>query len=116
MNPEQALPILKALADGINPTTGEAYPEDSLYCEPRVVRALFTAVDIVQREVDKNRRKERQPANFGKPWDEIEEQFLRNGYGAGRKPIPELAAALQRSQSSIRLKLEKMGMISRATP
>jgi len=115
MNPEQALPILKALADGINPTTGEAYPEDSLYCEPRVVRALFTAVDIVQREVDKNRRKERLPANFGKPWDEVEEQFLLTAFKAA-KPIVEMAGALQRSQSAIRLKLEKMGMISRATP
>jgi len=115
MNLEQALPILKALANGINPVTGEAYPAESPYCEPRALRALFTAVDIVQREVDKNRRKERLPANFGKPWDESEERYLVTAHGAG-KPRDEIAKALQRSQSSIRLKLEKMGMISRATP
>lgn len=115
MHIEQALPILKALADGINPITGEAYPESSPYCEPRALRALFVAVDIVQREVDKNRRKARLPVNFGKPWDEAEEKYLRTAYAAA-KPIPELATALQRTQSSIRLKLEKMGLVSRATP
>ena len=52
MQLESALPIVKALADGVNPVTGEAYPEHSPYAEPRALRALFTAVDLMQREVD----------------------------------------------------------------
>lgn len=118
MNLESALPIIKALADGINPVTGEAYSEEllraSIFGEPRVLRALFTAVDLMQREVDRERRKARLPANFGKPWDEVEEQFLRTAFNAA-KPIREMATALQRTEGSVRLKLEKMGLITRAT-
>ena len=54
MHLESALPIVKALADGVNPVTGEQYPEQSPYAEPRALRALFAAVDLMQREVERN--------------------------------------------------------------
>ena len=88
MHLESALPIVKALADGVNPVTGESYPEDSPYAEPRALRALFSAVDLMQREVEKERRRERLPANFGKPWSEGEDRAiavrLRRGRGHPR--------------------------------
>lgn len=119
MNLESALPIIKALADGVNPITSEAYSEEllraSVFGEPRVLRALFIAVDLMQREVDRERRKARLPANFGKSWDEIEDKALAAAFEAG-KPIREMAAALQRTESSVRLRLEKLGKITRATP
>jgi hypothetical protein len=98
MQLESALPIVKALADGVNPVTGEAYPEHSPYAEPRALRALFTAVDLMQREVDKSRKRERLAANFGKPWDEGEDREIATAFDAGT-PILEMARRHQRTQA-----------------
>jgi hypothetical protein len=110
MHLDTALPIVRALADGVNPVTGEQYPEDSPYAEPRALRALFSAVDLMQREVDREKRRERLPANFGKPWGEGEDRAVALEFDAG-VTIPELARMHSRTQSSIRLRLEKLGKL-----
>jgi hypothetical protein len=110
MHLESALPIVKALADGINPVTGEQYPEGSPYAEPRAMRALFSAIDLMQREVEKERRRERLPSNFGKPWNEGEDRAVVEAFDAG-VALPELARRHARTQGSIRLRLEKLGKI-----
>ena len=110
MHLESALPIVKALADGVNPVTGEAYPETSPYAEPRALRALFSAVDLMQREVEKERRRERLPANFGKPWNEGEDRALVAEFESG-VPLQEMARKHARTQGSIRLRLEKLGKL-----
>jgi hypothetical protein len=110
MHLESALPIVKALADGVNPVTGEQYPEESPYAEPRALRALFAAVDLMQREVEKEKRRERLPANFGKPWSEGEDKAIAAAFEAGAG-IPEMARKHARTQGSIRLRLEKLGKL-----
>jgi hypothetical protein len=110
MQLESALPIVKALADGVNPVTGEQYPEDSPYAEPRALRALFSALDLMQREVEREKRRERLPANFGKPWNEGEDRAIAVAFDAG-VGIPEMARKHARTQGSIRLRLEKLGKI-----
>jgi hypothetical protein len=110
MQLDAALPIVRALADGVNPVTGEAYPEQSPYAEPRTLRALFSAVDLMQREVEREKRRERLPANFGKPWTEVEDAALTGEFDSGLHP-PEIARKHARTQSSIRLRLEKLGKI-----
>ena len=110
MQLDAALPIVRALADGLNPITGEAYPEHSPYAEPRTLRALFTAVDYLQKEVERERRRAQLPANFGKPWTEGEDRLLIAEFDAGM-PMHEMARKHLRTQSSIRLRLEKLGKI-----
>lgn len=110
MQLESALPIVKALADGVNPVTGEQYPENSPYAEPRALRALFSAVDLMQREVERARRRERLPANFGKPWKEGEDSAIVTSFDSG-VAIAELARKHARTQGSIRLRLEKLGKL-----
>ncbi|HEX5628405.1 MAG TPA: hypothetical protein VFX72_02445, partial [Usitatibacteraceae bacterium] len=99
MHLESALPIVKALADGVNPVTGEQYPEASPYAEPRALRALFSAVDLMQREVERERRRERLPANFGKPWSDGEDKSIAASFDAG-VAIPEMARKHARTQGS----------------
>ena len=111
MQLDAALPIVRALADGVNPITGEAYPDTSPYAEPRTLRALYSAVDLMQREVEREKRRERLPANFGKPWTEAEDQVLVGEFDAGM-PMPEMARRHARTHSSIRLRLEKLGKIA----
>jgi len=110
---DAALPIVRALADGVNPVTGEAYPETSPYAEPRTLRALFSAVDLMAKEVEREKRRERLPANFGKPWSEGEDRALLAAFDAGTA-MPEMARKHQRTHSSIRLRLEKLGRIQPA--
>jgi hypothetical protein len=110
MQLDAALPIVRALADGVNPVTGEAYPEQSPYAEPRTLRALYSAVDLMQKEVERERRRERLPANFGKPWTDGEDRALTAEFDAGM-PIAEMARKHARTHSSIRLRLEKLGKI-----
>ena len=110
MQLDAALPIVRALADGVNPVTGEAYPEHSPYAEPRALRALFSAVDLMQKEVEREKRRERLPANFGKPWTEGEDRLLVTEFDAGVS-LGEIARKHQRTQGSIRLRLEKLGKI-----
>jgi hypothetical protein len=110
MQLDAALPIVRALADGVNPITGEAYPEQSPYAEPRTLRALFSAVDLMSREVERERRRERLPANFGKPWTQAEDEALTGEFDSGLTMI-DIARRHARTQSSIRLRLEKLGKI-----
>ena len=114
MHLDAALPIVRALADGVNPVTGEAYPEHSPYAEPRTLRALFSAVDLMQQEVERQKRRERLPANFGKPWTEVEDQALTGEFDAGATLI-DIARKHARTQGSIRLRLEKLGKIAPST-
>lgn len=110
MQLEVALPIVRALADGVNPITGEAYPDHSPYAEPRTLRALYAAVDVLQKEVERERRRDRLPANFGKPWTENEDSALTAEFDAGTALVA-IATKHQRTQSSVRLRLEKLGKI-----
>lgn len=113
MQLDAALPIVRALADGVNPLTGEAYPDSSPYAEPRTLRALYSAVDLMARELEREKRRERLPANFGKPWTEGEDRALMAEFDAD-VAMPEMARKHARTQSSIRLRLEKLGRIQPA--
>lgn len=45
MDPTRAIEIVRQLADGIDPTTGERFPPDSPYQQADTVRALYLALD-----------------------------------------------------------------------
>jgi hypothetical protein len=64
----------------------------------------------MQKEVEREKRRERLPANFGKPWTEGEDKLLTAQFDAGAT-ISEVARKHERTQSSIRLRLEKLGKI-----
>jgi len=110
MRLDSALHIVKALADGVNPVTGEQYSEGSPYAEPRALRALFSAIDLMQREVERERRRERLPANFGKPWSGGEDRAIAEAFDAGAS-LADVARRHARTQGSIRLRLEKLGKL-----
>lgn len=43
----RTIQIIHALADGLNPQTGEAFHDDSPYQHPETIRALFTALSTL---------------------------------------------------------------------
>ena len=106
----EALEIIRALADGIDPYTGEVFPTDSPYQNAQTVRALFTAIDAIETTAKKKERKKTLPERAGKPWDNEELELLIKRFDDGF-PINEMARAHKRTILAIESRLMKMGKI-----
>lgn len=50
------------------------------------------------------------PANFGKPWSPDEDTTIREAFANGAS-VADIARKQMRTQSSVRLRLEKLGLI-----
>jgi hypothetical protein len=114
MQKDKVLEILNALSDGVDPSTGERFPDGSPYQHPDTVRALCFAVQALQ-----NLRELKQPAaprpesahaNAGRPWTESEESQLASAFDAG-VAVEELAKQHKRSRWAIEARLVRMGKI-----
>ena len=111
MEREQALKILNALANGVNPATGEVFAADSAYQHPDTVRALFEAIRVMDGSGGAAaERKSDMPANTFVRWSREEEERLAAGFEAG-KSSAELAKLHNRSRAAIEARLLKLGKI-----
>jgi hypothetical protein len=122
METPKAAEIIRALADGRDPVTGEQFPPNSPYQQADTVRALFLAVDALDNSARRARRQALRPEGapqrpidpnrpkIGASWSPEEEQQLRDAFAA-HKPIPEIAAAHGRTQGAITARLVKLGLI-----
>jgi len=109
MDNAKAQALIAALANGINPLTGEVFPVDSPYQSPDVVRALFAAGRALESKA-RARPRGSQAANAGKIWSDDDERQLLSEFDAGRT-LPELAQSLGRSLAGIQARLEKNGRL-----
>ena len=107
MDQNRAKMVLKALADGINPVTGEVFADDSPYQSADVVRALHVAIDLL-----KPRRGSRIeiPANAGKQWCEEEDLKLLASFDGGVS-IEEIARLHERTVAGIEARLSRHGRL-----
>ena len=87
MDTSRALEIVRALADGKDPFTSEAFPMDGPYQHPEVVRALFNAVYALQILRQREKRRESVPLNAGRGWSAPEDAALLLAAEAGA-PLP----------------------------
>jgi hypothetical protein len=122
MEIDRAKEIIRTLADGRDPATGEQFPPNSPYQQADTVRALFMAVDALDNSARRARRQALRPEGaphrlidpnrpkVGASWSPDEEQQLRDAFAA-HKPIPEIAAAHGRTQGAITARLVKLGLI-----
>ena len=108
MNQSQALEVVRSLANGVDPHTGEVFPAESPYQRAQTVRALFAAAEALEQRERAERRRETLPSKTGAPWTEDEDRALLAGFDAGRA-VPELALEHQRTQHGIRTRLLKYG-------
>jgi hypothetical protein len=124
MDDQKALSIVSALANGVNPLSGEVFPVDSPYQASDVVRALFAAARALERVRDspppstaspaaasRERSRPNLPGNVGKPWSPDEDQRLLAEFEQGRKPA-ELAKIFGRTLAGIEARLEKHGRLT----
>ena len=122
METEKTLQILKTLADGIDPATGEQFAAGSTYQHPDTVRALFSAIRMLETPASTSSRPvpakqagavpagKSAPENAGRPWSEEEDARLGRTYDSG-KSIEELAGIHKRSKWAIEARLARLGKI-----
>ena len=114
MERDKALGILKTLADGIDPNTGERFPAGSPYQDSDTVRALYYAVHALEnpaRTGERSATQKNQPENAGRPWSDEEDTQLGQAFESG-KSILDLAQEHKRSRIAIEARLVKLGKIS----
>ena len=111
MEATQALAVVRSLANGVDPESGEVFPPESAYQRPQIVRALYEAATALERIERFERRKSQLPQKTGEPWSEDEDRKLLAGFDAGRA-LQELAAAHERTMGAVRARLLKYGRIN----
>jgi hypothetical protein len=112
MDDNKALAIVSALANGVNPRTGEIFEVDSPYQSADVIRALYVAVralEMSNRSKARNNRA-RMPTNAGKPWTEQEDRELLERFDHGMS-VPQLAQAHDRTLAGVQARLERHGRL-----
>ena len=101
----RAKEILSDLAEGVDPTTGEVLPNNSVCNKGEIVRAFYAVLNHLE---EKNLKKN-MPANAGKPWSTEEDTKLITYYEAGMSK-KELCAEFGRSSGSISSRLARLGL------
>jgi len=114
MELERAREIIQALADGVDPYTGEHFPADGPYQRTDTVRALYTILEAATcpgevpgrslKPVDPNK-----PRAGGK-WTDEEEQRLHDAF-ATNTPVADIARDHGRTRGAITARLVKLGLV-----
>lgn len=106
MDINRAKEIISTLAEGVDPTTGEVLPDNSVCNKGEIVRAFYAVLS----HLDEKKPKKNMPANAGKPWSKEDETLLADLYrsGASKKDI---CNTLQRTTTGIAARLVHLGII-----
>ena len=114
----EARTIIRTLAQGVDPVTGEEFAADSPYNHPKVIRALFTVYDHerspkARMGADERRQRNLErglPRNAGLPWIDDDRARVASGFKDGHT-LDQLATALERSRAAIHAELIRQGLI-----
>ena len=101
----KAKEIVAALAEGIDPTTGEVLPDNSVYNKGEIVRALYAVLNAL----DTSKLKRELSLNAGKPWSTEDNERLKACVESGMT-MKELCVEFQRSAGSISSRLARLGL------
>jgi hypothetical protein len=108
MDDSKALEIVTALANGVNPLTGEMFAADSPYQSGIIVRALFVASQALQAKSPARSRSS--AGNAGKPWTSDEDRKLLAEFDGGSS-MAELAQLHGRTTAGIEARLARHGRV-----
>jgi hypothetical protein len=111
MQTSEALAILQSLADGLDPISGQAFPAQSPYQHPIVVRALFRAIQALEHAHQREHSAKQSPTKAGKPWDVAEDAQLLADFDWGMS-IKESAHKHQRTIGAIQSRLLRLGRLT----
>lgn len=104
--------IVRALAEGFDPRTGEEFSGEGPWSDPKVIRALFLAARALEGANRSGVAKP--PADLppaaGKPWTPDEDARLTSEFKT-MKDFPAIAAMHQRTVGAISARLVRLGLI-----
>ena len=107
MDVGSAIKIVAALANGVDPHTGEVMQMEGPFQNPNTVTALFLAIKGLQLLERKEKRSDRLPLSAGKPWTISNDEELVKEFDTGRT-IKELSEEHGRTVGAIRSRLVKV--------
>lgn len=113
MEIQEALVIVRELANGLNPESGVVLNNDSPLQNPQTVRALNRAVAALEFQQERQRARLSLPANAGKPWSNNEDVQICDELRRGIN-FQEIARGHGRTVGSIVARLIRLGKISAA--
>jgi DNA-binding NarL/FixJ family response regulator len=108
---EEALKIVRALADGVDPHTGQVCPGDAMVRNPQVVIALHRAIGAMEALAEREQARQSQPANANRWWSKTEDQQVCEELRQGLD-FKEIAKKHHRTVPSIVARLIKLGKIA----
>lgn len=117
MELREAVKIVKSLSRGIDPESGQAFPLESPYNHPSVIRAIVAVLNAIPKykKTAEERRQDNMdrglPRNAGLPWTEEERKSVAEIFNSGAS-IREIAEIRERSKTSIIAELNRQGLIS----
>jgi hypothetical protein len=95
--------IISKLASGINPLNGKSLPNDGLYNDPIIIRALLSAAQAMQKHQGK-------PKNSGMPWTQDIKDELSEKYKNG-STVEELSISFERTEGAMKAELVRQGLM-----
>lgn len=110
MEIEEVIKVIRALADGVNPDTGETLDNSAVCRLPQSIKALNRALSALVAQQDYVKRS---PGNAGRAWSRREDQQVCEELRRG-KELNEIAKAHDRTVPAIAARLVKLGKIAPA--
>lgn len=107
MKLKQAREILKALADGTDPVTGEILSEEDSCNQPVVIRALHAVLDATS---DTYKADDSRPEKAGRKWTPADDKYLCQLFDEGCSAA-ELCRVFRRTRRGIAARLVHLGKI-----
>jgi hypothetical protein len=108
MEIQEAIRVIRALADGVNPETREVLQADSICRNPQAVMALNRALAAL---VTQQERELKKPTGAGQYWSRAEERQVCEELRKGMD-FEEIAKTHNRTVPSIIVRLVKLGKIA----
>jgi hypothetical protein len=107
MDMQDAITIMRALAGGTDPETGEAFASDAICRRPKIVKALNRALGALVKQEERERFK---PQNSGRYWSRQEVAKIYEEVQEGMD-FHQIAKRHDRTVGSIVARLIKLGKI-----
>ena len=108
---ERSRNVLKALIQGVHPTTGEDLPKSTIVNDIDVTRALMTAIAAIEVAQARLLRRAMLPPDVGKPWSADEEATLVRQFQSDLC-VSDIAKDHKRTIRAIEARLERLGLMT----
>lgn len=113
MTKDRAIQIIRCMANGVEPITGEILQDTHLCNQPDVIQALHFAMDALSDAKPANTNpyiRKNGKLNAGRPWTDEDRDALKQLY-LNNCPMDAICQKLQRRERGILKQLRHMGLI-----